>query len=246
MVDIVIINYNTRQLILECLDSIFNNETIPVQVFVIDNASVDDSVEMISKYYPQVNVIKNTTNEGYGKACNKGIVAGKNPYIVLLNSDTKVTSGWLEPIINVFEKNEDTAVVGSKLLSENNHIMGSGVIGTNANPQIRGWMEPDNGQFNKQIDCISVCGACMMIKRENIPTLGLFDENYFFYYEETDYCYGARDKGYRIIYCPESRVIHHQHGSCKDNELLRRYFDESDKIFHGKWAHMMGDEHIYG
>lgn len=245
MLDIVIVSYGTKELTINCINSIKDYTDVPYNIFVVDNNSPDNSVEAL-KLIEGITLIENKENLGYGRACNIGAKAGNAPYIIFLNSDVRATPGWAKPMINCFKKSKKIAVVGPKLLNPNGLINGVGVVGTNANPVIRGWMDTDNGQYNKQIDCVSVCGAAFMIARKNIPTLGLFDERYFFYYEETDYCYNARDKGYRLVYCPDSTMIHHHQGSCKDFTLLTSYFAESDAIFKAKWANVMGDERVYG
>jgi GT2 family glycosyltransferase len=86
----------------------------------------------------------------------------------------------------------------------------------------------------------------MMIKRDNVPVIGLMDEQYPFYFEETDYCYNARDKGYKVVYTPDTTVVHYHQKSSKDKESARKWFDIGKKIFDAKWAHIMGDRKIYG
>lgn len=245
MLDIVIISYGTKDMTLQCIESIKQNTDIPYHIFVVDNASKDDSVQAL-RQISDITLIENQENLGYGKACNQGARAGNSPNIIFLNSDILAKPNWVKPLINCLNQSDDIAVVSPKLLTQNGLIAGAGVVGTNANPFLRGFMQYDNGEYNKQIDCISVCGAAFMIKRSNIPTLGLFDESYHFYFEETDYCYNARDKGFRVVYCPNSHMIHHFQGSCKDNNVLNQYFRESQIIFNKKFNSMMEDSRFYG
>jgi len=248
VVDIVIPSYNTRQLTVDCIDSIIRHSHQKEQIIVVDNASVDDSVAVIKVKFPQVTIIKNVTNDGYAKACNQGARAGNGPYILFLNSDTKIVdSHWLDAMIQVFERDKSVAVVGPKLINSQNKITGCGVIGTNAKPVIRGWMEPNRSdKYNLKMECVSVCGACMMIKRGNIPQLGLMDERYPFYFEETDYCYNARSKGFKVMYTPATTVLHYHQGSSKDNVQLTQWFKTGQAIFNTKFARMMGDARRYG
>lgn len=243
MLDIVIVSYGTRDLTIQCINSIKEHTDIPHHIYVVDNASPDDSVEAL-RTIEGITLIENSENLGYGRACNQGARAGDAPYIIFLNSDIRVTPNWAKPLVGCLQG--DVAVVAPKLLSPDGRIHGAGVVGTNAKPVIRGWREQDSGQYNEQTDCVTLCGAAFMIRRDNIPILGLFDEQYFFYYEETDYCYNARDKGYRVVYCPQSAAIHHHQGSCKDHRLLHSYFVETDRIFRAKWVHVMGDDRVYG
>lgn len=239
LVDLIIINYNTLGYLKKCLSSIKEYTKLPYRIIVVDNGSTDGSKNYL-KNYSDIRVISNKSNRGYGQACNQGILAGNSQYIVLLNSDIEVTSGWLEPLVEL-AKEEDVAVVGPKMVNENNLIVGAGVTSVKDDFKPRGWKEPDGqGVYNTQEDVISVGGACYLIKRELLPILSLFDEGYFFYFEETDYSLRVREKGYRVVYCPDSRIIHHHEGSLKEGDYYGRmkrnkYFAESRKRFYNKW-----------
>ncbi len=247
-IDIIIINYNTKDYLSDCLQSIkkFSGNINDYRVWVVDNASSDGSVELIKNHSDFVNGIYNQENRGYGPACNQGISAGSGNYIFLLNSDILVTNKWLPPLITTLSSS-GVAVVGPRLVNPSGLLVGVGVVGTNAHPLFRGWNEPNEpDRYNKQLEVLSVGGACMGIKRELIPKLGLFDEHYFHYFEETDYCYNARFHGYKIIYCPESTVIHCVSGSCRDFQKLRRYYREGEKYFQKKWKSFLSDTTKYG
>jgi GT2 family glycosyltransferase len=247
-VDIIIINHNTKEYLSDCLQSIksFSGNTDNYRVWAVDNGSSDESVNLIKQHSNFVNGIYNRENHGYGSACNQGILAGIGNYIFLLNSDTLVTAGWLPPLIKTLDSSE-VAIVGPRLVNPEGLLVGVGVVGTNAHPIIRGWNEPNKpDRYNKSIEVLSVGGACMGIKRELIPKLGFFDEHYFHYFEETDYCYNARFQGYKVIYCPESTVIHRVYGSCQDFKRLRKYFREGEKYFQRKWKSFLKDTTKYG
>lgn len=248
LADIVIVNFNTRKYLGECLDSIRSNSG-PYQdykVWVSDNGSTDNSYLEI-KNRAWVSGILNRINRGYARACNQGIKSGTGRYIFLLNSDVKVTPGWLTPLIAILSSEPRIAVVGPRLVNPDGYLAGTGVVGTNARPVIRGWGEPDDPERYKQaIPVLSVCGACMGIKRSLLPVLGLFDENYFHYFEETDYCYNARFHGYQVFYCPDSEVIHHGRGSCRNFRKLSKYYRESERYFHQKWKSFLNDPAEYG
>jgi Predicted glycosyltransferases len=247
-VDILIISYNTKEYLTDCLQSIKNFSGNPdnYQVWVVDNASSDGSAELIKNQNNFVNGIYNQKNRGYGPACNQGILAGVGDYIFLLNSDTLVTAGWLPPLIRIIDSPE-IAIVGPRLVNPEGLLVGAGVTGTNAHPVIRGWGEPSEpDRYNEPIEVLSVCGACMGIRRNLIPKLGLFDEHYFHYFEETDYCYNARYHGYKVYYCPESTVIHRVYGSCKDFQRLKKYYREGEKYFQKKWKPFLKDTTKYG
>ncbi len=237
-VDLVIINYNTLSYLKDCIKSIKDNTDIPYQIIVVDNGSKDGSKEYLRKEQ-DIKFIDNQTNYGYARACNQGIYAGQGEYIVLLNSDIVVTEGWLEPLIKIAE-GKDVAVVGPKMVNKEGLIVGVGVDSlTDFHP--RGWKETDGpGVYDQVEEVISVGGACYLIKRSLLPILGLFDEGYFFYFEELDYSLRAREKGYKVFYCPDSKIIHHHEGSLlpedTEGKLKRnKYFNESRKRFYIKW-----------
>jgi len=234
--DIIIVNFNTRKYLAACLESL-HAHTGPAagyRIWVVDNGSTDGSRALI-RAAKGVTGIFNHVNRGYGAACNQGIKRGSGKYIFLLNSDTMVTPGWLPPLLNLLAAPQ-TAVVGPRLVTPDGFLAGAGVVGVNSRPVIRGWGEPDDPERYKEItECLSVGGACMGIKRVLLPELRFFDEHYFHYFEETDYCYNARFHGYKVLYCPDSKVIHRVFGSCRNHRRLQRYFRQGERYFHKKW-----------
>ncbi len=249
LADIVLVNYNTKKYLSDCLHSIgeFSGPKENYRVFTVDNGSTDGSVEFIKSQTDFPIGILNKQNRGYGAACNQGILAGKGKYIFLLNSDTMVTAGWLPPLIRILENSSKVAVVGPRLINPEGLLVGVGVVGANARPVLRGWGEPNEPhRYNKNLEVLSVCGACMGIKRQLLPILGLFDEHYFHYFEETDYCYNARFRGYKVIYCPDSTVIHHVSASCHDIQKLHSFFQQGERYFRKKWKSFLQDGTIYG
>ena len=248
LADLIVINYNSRRYLPGCLESLKKNSgsATDYRIWVVDNGSTDRSVSYL-RTLPRISVIYNSKNTGYGAACNLGIQAGTGECIFLLNSDIVVNPGWLEPLIRILKSSPRVAVAGPKLINSRGFIMGAGVVGSNARPVIRGWGEPDGPEkYHQAMEVLSVCGACMGIKRALLSGLGLFDEHYFHYFEETDYCYNARFHGYKVMYCPESKVIHHGHGSCLDTAKLQKYYHDSNNYFQQKWAVFLKDETVYG
>ena len=193
---------------------------------MVDNASTDGSVSLI-KNLPRINRILNSTNRGYGSACNQGIKNGHGRYIFLMNSDLQVTPNWLPPLLQTLQQPE-VAIVGPKLLNPSGYLVGL--------PVIKGDFKPESQS------CLAISGACLGIKRQLLPELGYFDEHYFHYFEETDYCYQARAHGYQVVYQPASTVIHQVNGSCHDLPKLRHYYQQSKAYFRQKWGEMLRKE----
>ncbi|MCL6591783.1 MAG: glycosyltransferase family 2 protein [Firmicutes bacterium] len=244
LADLVIVNYNARKYLPQCLKSIreFSGAASSYRVWVIDNASQDGSAAYI-KSLTGIQPILNRTNRGYGAACNQGLLRGQGRYQVLLNSDTQVTPGWLPPLIRIFQDDPRAAVVGPRLVTPDGFIAGAGVVGTYTRPVIRGWGEPDEAwRYNEIMEVISVSGCCMMLRRDLLPVLGLFDEGYFHYFEETDYCLRARLQGFKVIYCPGSVVAHHLNGSLRNRNKLAGYYRAAQKRFYQKWETILKEE----
>ena len=240
-VDIVVVNHNTKEYLIDCLRSIrsFSGQN-NYRILVVDNASSDGSVAWL-KANEWVTGVYNSWNKGYAVACNQGILSGDGKFILLLNSDTLVTRGWLGPLIKILSQPE-VAVVGPCLVNFEGRLVGVGVTGTDAKPLIRGWGEPNDPQrYNAPTKCLSVCGACMGIKRDLLPRLGLFDEHYFHYFEETDYCLNARLQGFKVIYTPASLVLHRVFGSTHNQRLLKEHFQASKVYFLKKWGLYLKD-----
>ncbi|MCY0902891.1 MAG: glycosyltransferase family 2 protein [Firmicutes bacterium] len=242
LVDIVVVSFNTRDLLTSCLHSIDRCTTEAHHVIVVDNASTDGTQAWLQTLQgSQLTVIFNAVNRGYAAACNQGIRAGSSPFILLANSDIRMTAGWLAPLLTCMEADEQIAVVGPKLIDLRGRITGAGIVGTLTDHRPRGNHEVDGPAiFGEPEDCFSVCGAAYLIRRTNLETLGYFDERYFFYFEETDYSQNARSRGYRVVYCPDSRIIHIGGRSDGDHVKLRGWFETSRKLFLEKWT--QGDD----
>ncbi|MEW6663471.1 MAG: glycosyltransferase family 2 protein [Bacillota bacterium] len=234
-VDIVIINHNTANYLASCLDSIRKYSDYPYQVTVVDNGSTDHSLALLAQYN-WVKTIANKTNQGYARACNQGINGNTGPFILLLNSDVEVTPNWLSPMVQCMQSNPLNGVVGNRQINAEGQLAGAGVIGDYPF-QYRGWGLPFRQDlYDREEEVISISGACMMIKRELLPVLHLLDERYFFYFEDTDYCYQARAKGYRVVYCPASTVFHYCDTSPLKDKLRLRYYLAAKKLFEHKWG----------
>jgi len=225
---LIIVSYNSRRYLRPCLESICNytGAVRDYQIWIVDNASTDGSVSLI-KTLPSINRILNQTNRGYGSACNQGIKSGQGKYIFIMNSDLQVTNNWLTPLIQTL-KDPKVAIVGPRLINPTGYLVGIPVV---------------KGTFIEQPQsCLALGGACLGIKRALIPELGYFDEHYFHYFEETDYCYQARAHGYRLIYQPTSTIIHQVHGSCHNLYQLRHYYEQSKAYFQQKWMQMIQED----
>ena len=222
---IIIVNWNTRDLLLQCLDSIHKAESrLSFEVIVVDNGSTDDSVNAVSERFPTVRTIVNDQNLGFARANNQGISVGTGRYVMLLNSDTIVLPGALDKLVEFADEHPEVGVVGPKLLNTDGSLQASWagfptfwseLIGRN--PAQR---QPFKGsQFAYEVDW--VMGACMLVRAKAIANAGMMDEDYFFYSEETDWCYRIKKTGWKVIYLAATELYHLGGGSADRASLLQ-------------------------
>lgn len=210
-VSIIIPVFNKWVYTYNCLRSVAQNtEGVPYEVIIVDNASQDETRSWLNRI-KGIRVIRNTENEGFVAACNKGSQAAHGEYLVFLNNDVIVKPGWLSELIRTFESDAHIGVVGAKLLYPDGSLQEAGGIiwrdGT-------GWNygrgdRPDKPDYNflREVDYCS--GACLAVKREVFEALGGFDVRYQpAYYEDSDLCFAARNLGFKVVYQPKAEVIH--------------------------------------
>ncbi|MBM4158356.1 MAG: glycosyltransferase [Ignavibacteria bacterium] len=225
-ISIVIVNYNVKDVLDNCIASIYksNSKNHNIEIFLVDNKSVDGSVKHIREKYPEVKVIANTANVGFSKANNQALRQISGKYVLILNPDTVLEEGTFEKLLNFYESRKDTGVVSSKLIMANGKIDGacrrSFPTLSVALPRIFGLSKlfPKSKFFgkynltyldeNKISEVDSVCGAFMFMSKRILDEVGIFDEEYFMYGEDLDLCYRIKNKGYKNYYYPEVKTIH--------------------------------------
>lgn len=215
---IVILNWNGQQLLEQFLPSIVRFSSELAEIYVADNASSDGSIQFVKEYFPSIQIIENATNGGYAKGYNDALQSIKADIYCLINSDVEVTSDWLNPVLNVFKSEENTAIIQPKILDYKNKELfeyagaGGGFIDLYGYPYCRGrlfnYLEKDEGQFDDVADIFWASGACFFIRSEVYHQLNGFDEDYFAHQEEVDLCWRTQNEGYKIKYVGTSTVYH--------------------------------------
>lgn len=215
---IVILNWNGKKLLETFLPSIVHFSSEKAEIFVADNASTDDSIAYIKKYYPSVNIIENAVNGGYAKGYNDALQSVEADIYCLINSDVEVTENWLSPVLDVFEKDKNVAIIQPKILDYKEKTSfeyagaGGGFIDFFGYPYCRGRvfnsLEKNNQQFDDTTEIFWASGACFFIRAEVYHQLEGFDENYFAHQEEIDLCWRTNNLGYDIKYVGTSTVFH--------------------------------------
>jgi GT2 family glycosyltransferase len=244
---ILIVNYNTRELLRTCLESIIA-ETLGInyEIVVIDNNSNDGSRELLQQKFPSVRTIYNEGNKGFAAANNQGIKIAKGRYILLLNSDTKVLAGAIQSTLKFMDAHAVSSIVGCKLLNADGSLQPSLMSFPSVwnlftesfflylifrRTKLFGGYHMTHFKYDTVCPVDVVKGAFMMIRRELFERIGLFDESYFMYTEETDFCYRAKAAGAGIFYYPSAAIIHYGGGSVKNIERLLEQYHSTQVYF---------------
>lgn len=219
---------------------------IPQQIIIVDNASSDQTAELLRGLRGDVEVIRNTRNEGFVGACNRAAELARGEFIVFLNNDTQVTPGWLDHLLTVVDDdrvnggNGQVGIAGSKLVYPDGRLQeAGGIIFDDAS----GWnygrdSDPRDPRYdyNRPVDYCS--GACLLVRTSLWRQLGGFDTRYApAYYEDTDLCFAARTAGYRVMYCADSVVVHHEGVTAgTDTAAGHKAFQvRNHRLFADKW-----------
>jgi GT2 family glycosyltransferase len=216
---IVILNWNGVQLLRQFLPSVIEFSTTGLtEIIVADNGSTDESLSVIESEFPEVKILDLKQNYGFARGYNEALKQIAADYFVLLNSDVEVTPGWLDAPIRLMENDDSIAAVQPKILSYNlkSHFEYAGAAGGFIDqygyPFCRGRIfnevEKDDGQYNDTTDILWATGACMFIRAKLFAEADGFDADFWAHMEEIDLCWRLRNRGFRIVYTPESTVYH--------------------------------------
>lgn len=210
LVSVIILNYNGKNFIKRCLQTVLADSYEPKEVILVDNASQDDSMDMAEDFADQIRIIRNSENYGFPKGCNVGIRQAKGDIIVLLNIDTAVRPHWLNELIKPMILNPRIGITGSKLffLDGKRIQYAGGGIKPNCLTYHDGYGQPDAPEYNVIKDAEYITGASVAIRRELLEKAGGLDEGFPMYFEDVDLSFTARRLGYRVRYQPTSVVLH--------------------------------------
>ena len=211
-VSIIVLNWNGKQYLQDCLISLSKVTYKNKEIIVVDNNSTDGSVEYITEKFPDIQVIKNKKNYGFAKGNNIGFSASKGEYILLLNNDTKVTPNFLTPLLEDFEKYPNIGCIQPQIrLFKNQQLLdgvGSYLTFTGFLYHFGYLKNRSQKKYTTQKEIFSAKGAAMLLRRVAIENVGLFDEDFFIFFEETDLCFRLWLAGYTVVYEPKSVLYH--------------------------------------
>lgn len=220
-VAIIIVNFNGKEFIKKCLDSVFKQSYTYFDIYFIDNGSSDNSIEFVKKNYSnsKLKIIKLNKNYGFAKGNNIGIKEAfkdkKVKYIVCLNNDTIVNRNWLKELVKTAEKDKKIGAVGSKIifLNKKNKINSLGIIPLPNGNGINYGKNQKSILYKKEEIIFGPCAAAALYKREVLEKIGLFDEKYFCYLEDVDLAYRINLAGYISVLNPKSWLYHVHSGT---------------------------------
>ncbi|MBW2143092.1 MAG: glycosyltransferase [Deltaproteobacteria bacterium] len=241
IVSIVIPVFNQLEFTKQCLESIkHNTPEVHYEVIIVDNGSSDGTTEYLQRIENDVKIIKNEKNLGFAKACNQGAFAAQSKYILFLNNDVKVNTGWLEPLISILDDDLDVAAVGSKLLFPDGTIQHAGVVIIDdrklpdplVGRHIHYRKEPDAPEANQRCVYQALTAACLLVRKSAFQEVGAFDEGYWNGYEDVDLCFKLQKNGGFLVYEPKSSAVHYE--SQSGPERFRQVSGNIRRL-HQKW-----------
>ena len=226
-VSIIISNYNGLQLnlVIDSLTSVLNCDYPNYEVFLVDNASTDRSVRVIKRKFgknPRLKIIRNSINM-YSQGLNLGIESSNGEYIAFFNNDIEFKSGYLQKIVNLFQKEPKAALIQGKLLYFYDHKIIDSVgetMDVYGNPVTVGAWEKDVGQYDKQRQILSASGSASVIRASILNIIGKFDPDYGIGYEDMDLALRLHLKGFKVLYHPDA-VIYHKRGKTDLSSIVR-------------------------
>ncbi len=217
-VAVVILNWNGQKFLKSFLPKVVETAEGVADVIVADNASTDGSVELLKSDFPTVKIIQNPENGGFAKGYNQALKQVDAEYYVLLNSDIEVTDNWIEPLIKLMDSDPTIAACQPKILSfhQRNHFEYAGAAGGFIDrlgyPFCRGRIfqsiEEDKGQYDSITEIFWASGACMFVRAACYHEVDGLDNDFFAQMEEIDMCWRLKHLGYKIMFCPDSKVYH--------------------------------------
>ncbi|MCH8904365.1 MAG: glycosyltransferase family 2 protein [Bacteroidetes bacterium] len=239
-VAVVILNWNGQEFLQKFLPPVIASEYDNLEIYIADNASTDNSVEYIEKEYPDINLIKLASNEGFAGGYNRALEEICSDYYVLLNQDVEVIDNWISPIIDLMEMDEQIAACQPKIRSfqEKNKFEYAGAAGgfrdsdgyTFCRSRLFDLSEEDKGQYDEEQEIFWASGACMFIRAKLFHGFGGFDKDFFAHMEEIDLCWRMKNAGYKVYYCFKSVVYHVGGGSLPQGSPRKTFLNYRNSL----------------
>lgn len=238
---IIIVSWNTRQILQECLQSVYDHPPrVGYEVWVVDNASADGSAQMVREAFPQVNLVENTKNVGFAGGNNQALPLCQGQYVLLLNPDTVVRPEALQALVDFLDTHPEAGAAGSMLLNPDETLQTSTYPAPTISRELWRLLHLDRlrpyGVYHmarwdtdqpREVDVVQ--GASLLVRRQILDSIGLFDTAYFMYSEEVDLCHRIQEAGWQLYWVPESKVLHY--GGQSTRQIATKMFLQ---LYHAK------------
>lgn len=225
-VSVVILNWNGKKFLRDCLTSLRAAKYSPLEVILVDNNSTDDSVMYVRKHFPWVRLIASKKNLGFAEGNNIGFKKSTGKYVLFLNNDTKVTPHFLEPMVRAMESDPSIGCIQPQMRVMKNPSLqdeAGGYLTRAGFLYHYGYRKKYSAPiYKKRREVFSAKGACMLIPRTVFQHVGMFDRDFFIFFEETDLCFRIWLAGYRVLYDPATHIFHHVGGDTTDKYSYAR------------------------
>jgi len=236
-VSIITVNWNGQRFLQDLLP-ILQAQDYPkdrYEIVVVDNNSTrDDSVAFVKKHFPDVVLVENSRNDGFARGCNLGIQASKGDYYMLINNDTRPHPDWLKTIVDCAETHQAGAVVSKLMFANQKNIINNAgsLLHTDQTWPVEelGANQKDGPEFNKTREITALCGTSLLLKRDMLQRIGLFDENFFMYWEDADLSWRGQKAGWKYYYCPQSVVVHEHSGSSVEHSDFWTFYVTRNRL----------------
>ncbi len=241
-VSVVIVNYNTKDLLINCINSVIEKtKNIDYEIIVSDNNSGDNSVEALKNKFPAIKILALNENIGFGRANNEGIKQAKGKYIFCLNPDTLLVNNAVKILFDFMETHPQTGAAGGNLYDKNMKPIysfgyGDDIISLLFRKTILKWTHrpifrrikdyEKNRDKSKVQEVNNITGADLMLRKSVLDEVGVFNEKFFMYFEETELETRIRRAGYKIFFVPDSKIIHLE-DKFRNNKHINKHFQES-------------------
>jgi GT2 family glycosyltransferase len=235
LVSVIVVNWNGREYLGECLESLRSQTLLDFEVIVVDNGSTDGSVEYMESQFPGfIRILRNAENRGFSGGNNQGIKVARGQYIALLNNDARADKYWLKELMKAAPVDHRAGMLASRIYLQDGRKIIDNVghlIYRDGLNRGRGRLEEDHGQFDKMEEVLFPSGCAALYRREMLEEIGLFDEDFFAYGDDTDIGLKGRLAGWKCLYIPEAVVYHRYSQSSGSYSPLKAFYVERNRVW---------------
>ncbi len=233
MISVIIVNFNGREYLEQCLSSLALQTFCDYEVIVVDNASLDGSVGYLEAHFPDVILVRAGENLGFAGGVNAGIQAASGEYIMTLNNDTRVDPDCLFHLLEVMDQDDGVGMAAAKILFFDHRINSTGIcISRSGAAWDRGMYEDDTGQYDRTEEVFGPCAGAALYRRLMLEEVGLFDEDFFLYMEDVDLAFRARLLGWKCVYTPSAQVYHIHGGTAGVGSDIAVYYGNRNILWY--------------